>query len=874
MNYYLSAFKNYVNFSGKATRTEFWFFVLFNFLIFVLFSIITDFLTYSIFPFLGEIINSLIFLFSLFLVIPSISIMVRRLNDAGISGWMVLLILIPFIGIIVLFILFLLGSTDESANIKEIAKPETKNNKIIKYLKENKDNYSQENLISELKKAGYKDFEIKENIDIVYNVNTQNKNEKNINDDLWFLDREKESKIIKTETKKEKNTKNLKELSIIINHIIIKWFPIIGMLFIVGGISYLFYDGLWKNINELGRLIIGFVLGFSFILAGYKFKNKLHGFGDAVIGGGILIMYITLIYGSHFQELKTIMIPELLALFISLIFALSISFYAYKRNSKYILILGIIGGYLTPFFVGNTGDFYELIDINASFKSNLNLPIFLIYFLAIGLTMFIVSNKMFLKGIGLLNSIGLFVGTFLLIMSVGSNEFKENAIILSAFSILVVIMHIAAMVVNAKKFKSETDPYLISGYILPLIWFIMMVHTFIDQSFSNLINMGLLATISAAYFSAWYYLRNITNSNNHFVLYICGQISLVIALIYIIPDLNEYQGLFLSTISLIFLGLYKKQQLISREVSMLLFALAGVFFNLIILDDISFDGIGPISGKSIFIILTLIPFILMSPMSRLLKDNGKFLDLRKILGYISSVLIILILFIDIFNWKNIPFEFLFLTIPAFILVLAGIIQKQDDIKLKLLNTGSWIGSIASLRYMYLMIFPQSNHLFLSTKESLMGISSFIILILAKYSYKNLIKKNIIIKMPIIINSIYPIFLITTTYEIIGILNSLNLDFSDETIKGIKIFMITIWWIIISLLMLLFPDTSEDNRTKKKLGFFLLLIAIIKLIFYDLSNINTNFKMISFIILGILIMLVSYIVNKKNKTQQNYKNHTC
>mgnify|MGYP000879205894 CR=1 FL=1 len=88
---------NYANFEGRARRSEYWYFVLMNFLISIGFSIlimIANFFTY---------INAL---YSLAILIPSIAVGVRRLHDINKSGWYWLIIFIPLIGWIWLIILF------------------------------------------------------------------------------------------------------------------------------------------------------------------------------------------------------------------------------------------------------------------------------------------------------------------------------------------------------------------------------------------------------------------------------------------------------------------------------------------------------------------------------------------------------------------------------------------------------------------------------------------------------------------------------------------------------------------------------------------------------------------------------------------------
>lgn len=90
MKYYLSVFQNYANFSGRARRSEYWFFVLFNTIAYI----VLIFLGVAIrFPALG-------LLYILAALIPSIAVAVRRMHDVGKSGWYSL---IPIYSIILVF---------------------------------------------------------------------------------------------------------------------------------------------------------------------------------------------------------------------------------------------------------------------------------------------------------------------------------------------------------------------------------------------------------------------------------------------------------------------------------------------------------------------------------------------------------------------------------------------------------------------------------------------------------------------------------------------------------------------------------------------------------------------------------------------------
>lgn len=108
MNWYLEVLKKYAEFNGRASRQEYWFFMLFNILISAFFATI-DFFggTFNVEAGVGLLSG----LYSLAVLIPGISVTVRRLHDTDRSGWWLLIPLIPIIGGIVLFIFMVQDST-------------------------------------------------------------------------------------------------------------------------------------------------------------------------------------------------------------------------------------------------------------------------------------------------------------------------------------------------------------------------------------------------------------------------------------------------------------------------------------------------------------------------------------------------------------------------------------------------------------------------------------------------------------------------------------------------------------------------------------------------------------------------------------------
>jgi len=113
MKYYIKAIKNYAVFSGRATRMEFWMFMLFNLLIalalgfVVVFALIFAGYSDADIDFAADIVSTV---YNLFILLPFISISVRRLHDMGKSGWWYLIGLIPVVGWAILLIMCMFDS--------------------------------------------------------------------------------------------------------------------------------------------------------------------------------------------------------------------------------------------------------------------------------------------------------------------------------------------------------------------------------------------------------------------------------------------------------------------------------------------------------------------------------------------------------------------------------------------------------------------------------------------------------------------------------------------------------------------------------------------------------------------------------------------
>lgn len=81
MDYFIKVLKNYAVFTGRARRSEYWYFVLFYVIIAIAVGFISNLINFTM---LSTIL-------SLAFLVPSIAVGIRRMHDVGKSGWYILI---------------------------------------------------------------------------------------------------------------------------------------------------------------------------------------------------------------------------------------------------------------------------------------------------------------------------------------------------------------------------------------------------------------------------------------------------------------------------------------------------------------------------------------------------------------------------------------------------------------------------------------------------------------------------------------------------------------------------------------------------------------------------------------------------------------
>lgn len=102
MKWYFKALYHYFDFSGRARRMEFWVFTLFNIFVLWILSLLDKYSE-------TEYYYIAFYIFIALIIIPSITVFLRRLHDVGKTGWNILLVLIPIIGWLWLLMLLWFG---------------------------------------------------------------------------------------------------------------------------------------------------------------------------------------------------------------------------------------------------------------------------------------------------------------------------------------------------------------------------------------------------------------------------------------------------------------------------------------------------------------------------------------------------------------------------------------------------------------------------------------------------------------------------------------------------------------------------------------------------------------------------------------------
>ncbi len=100
LQYVQRCFQQYVGFTGRARRSEYWCFVLFNFLIYALLLTLGTIMVVRDNTIAGGVLYAIFYLYSLAVFLPNLAVSVRRMHDIGKGGGWIFISFVPLVGVI------------------------------------------------------------------------------------------------------------------------------------------------------------------------------------------------------------------------------------------------------------------------------------------------------------------------------------------------------------------------------------------------------------------------------------------------------------------------------------------------------------------------------------------------------------------------------------------------------------------------------------------------------------------------------------------------------------------------------------------------------------------------------------------------------
>lgn len=129
-----------------------------------------------------------------------------------------------------------------------------------------------------------------------------------------------------------------------------RWLLYAGIAAVVLGMSYFVkfaFDNGW--ISEPLRVLSGVAIGLGLVAAGMRFWSRgLAPFGQALAGGGVVVLYVAIYAALHFYQLVT----AAPAFALMVLVTAAAAWLADRQRSQPMAALALIGGFATPLLVG------------------------------------------------------------------------------------------------------------------------------------------------------------------------------------------------------------------------------------------------------------------------------------------------------------------------------------------------------------------------------------------------------------------------------------------------------------------------------------------------------------------------------------------
>lgn len=581
------------------------------------------------------------------------------------------------------------------------------------------------------------------------------------------------------------------------------------------------------------QISTGFMAGLLMILGGFKLhKNEMKSYAEVLLGTGFAIVFVSTYCGTSLYHLFSVSVASIIG------FCLIIATYitAEKIKSFSTLAIGLIGGYLNPFYI-NT-------NISADFLFGY------LIFLNLLSIIYVYKNKDKL----ILNIINLLLTTFIVSFFAGFKHFEINII----SPVLLWSMYLVNDLLLLKKDSTRAlkDKNNVLGW-MNLIIFAYFSRIIFHAQQDNIVGYIMLGA-SIIYLCLSYLFK--PKENGLFRPYLYSFIILIATVTYfLLTGTNRVvawsvEGLIIA----LFSNKYNLKYLSNWVLSYSLLSITGIFFvkNAIVYQDIQ-NYIPILNFRTV---LFGVPILMTYLSSLLLKKNG---DCK-----ISQVL----------KFVYISMIYLFVTFELNLILLKMAFMNNIDkafINFTKYMCNSIIGLIYAMQMKRIYNYIKYD-LFNFASYSLFGISLIFLLCNGMhYSPINMFYPIVNIRFVAFIAAIvsglmYFKWTKSEIYNYLSIFIGLLLIhvetydyFTKHNLFEQMPVAISIAWILYAGIIILL-GILKNIKSLKLTGIWITIIAILKILFVDLANMASIYKTIAFLTIGIILMLVSYFYTKRKE----------
>ncbi|MCI4624595.1 MAG: DUF2339 domain-containing protein [Candidatus Magnetoovum sp. WYHC-5] len=414
---------------------------------------------------------------------------------------------------------------------------------------------------------------------------------------------------------------------------------IVGVIFTIIGVAYFLkysFDKGW--VGPAGRVALAYLWGIAFLILGQWFKNKDYTvFGLYIFGGGLAVLYFSTFAAFHIYHLFS----QFTSFFLMILTTVLACSMAVVYNTKWIAVLGIIGGFTTPLLL-KTGIDNQLSLM--SYMSLLNIGIFAISFY---------------KRWNLLNYLGFFFTYFLytiwFIFNYSSTKFWPSILFLTFFYLIYSVVPFAYQFLKAQKESLKGFIIITPNSLIAFSYSYFMVADFKSVEWVSVISLFYaFSFLSMAYFL---YLRQKQDTEAYAVLIGKAALFLVITIPVLFSD--EWVTIFwiAQAAALIWLGtkLNKGWMVVSAYILLFISIFKFIIYDYPSLFKLDYDNfiISKTAGFDLGIarmITSMSVLIGMYIVSRLLNKSKRFIALTRFSYTVFGALFFLVLNVEVSNY--------------------------------------------------------------------------------------------------------------------------------------------------------------------------------------------------------------------------------